>query len=75
MMEKIGVFCASSNNMDAVYYDAARSLGEWIGKNGMTLVYGGANCGLMEATAQAVKANGGKVFGVVPQRLGRDFPL
>lgn len=71
-MEKIGVFCASSNNMDTVYYDAARSLGEWIGKNGMTLVYGGANCGLMEATAQAVKANGGKVFGVVPQRLVRE---
>ena len=71
-MEKIGVFCASSNNMDAEYYDAARRLGEWIGNNGRTLVYGGANCGLMEAVATAVKENGGKVFGVVPQRLVRE---
>lgn len=71
-MEKIGVFCASSNSMPSEYYDEARKLGEWIGKNGRTLVYGGANCGLMESIAESVKANGGKVFGVVPQRLVRE---
>jgi uncharacterized protein (TIGR00730 family) len=68
-MNKIGIFCASSNNMDAVYYEEARKLGEWIGQNKKTLVYGGANCGLMEATAKAVHENGGTVYGIVPRIL------
>lgn len=67
--EKIGVFCASSNNMRPVFYERARELGTWLGRHGKTLVYGGNNCGLMEALAQATKAAGGTVFGVVPQKL------
>lgn len=68
-MEKIGVFCASSNQMDSVYYDSAAELGKWIGMSGKTLVYGGANCGLMEAVAKATKENGGHVMGIVPHKL------
>jgi len=68
-MNNIGIFCASSNNMDAVYYDEAARLGKWMAMNGKSLVYGGANCGLMEAAAKAVDENGGKVIGVVPQIL------
>ncbi|MCR5313967.1 MAG: TIGR00730 family Rossman fold protein [Bacteroidaceae bacterium] len=71
-MNKIGIFCASSNNMDAIYYEEARKLGEWIGKNNKTLVYGGANCGLMEAVAKAVHENGGTVYGIVPQILAQN---
>ena len=68
-MKKIGVFCASSNRMDAVYYEEAARLGAWMGETGRTLVYGGANCGMMEAVARAVHEHGGKVLGVVPQIL------
>lgn len=68
-MNKIGVFCSSSNRMEQVYYDEAARLGKWMGENGKTLVYGGANCGLMEAIAKAVKDAGGKVMGIVPQIL------
>ncbi len=68
-MNNIGIFCASSDNMDYPFYIEAGRLGEWIGKEGKTLVYGGANCGLMEATAKAVHENGGHVVGVVPQIL------
>ena len=68
-MNKIGVFCASSDNMEEVYYKEAANLGRWIGQTGRTLVYGGARKGLMESVAKAVKENGGKVFGVVPQKL------
>lgn len=68
-MQNIGIFCASSNTMDKLYYDEAARLGRWIGENGKTLVYGGANCGLMEATAKAVHESGGKVIGIVPQIL------
>lgn len=40
-----------------------------LGRTGATLVYGGARFGLMEATAQAAKASGATVVGVVPQIL------
>ena len=55
--------------MDALYYDEAAKLGKWLALNGKTLVYGGANCGLMEAAAKAVDENGGNIIGVVPQIL------
>ena len=68
-MNKIGLFCASSNNLDAIYYAEAARLGKWLADNNKTLVYGGANCGLMEATAKAVHENKGTVIGIVPQIL------
>jgi len=68
-MDRIGIFCSSSNRMEQVYYDEAARLGQWMGENGKTLVYGGANCGLMETLAKAVKAARGKVLGIVPQIL------
>ena len=55
---KIAVFCSANNNVDKLYFDKARELGEWIGKNNETLVYGGCNLGLMEETAKAVRGNG-----------------
>ena len=66
---RIGIFCSSSNKLDSLYYEEADRLGRWMGTHGLTLVYGGANCGLMEATARAVHESGGKVLGVVPQIL------
>lgn len=66
---KIGIFCSSSNKLDESYYEEADRLGRWIGTHGLTLVYGGANCGLMETLAKAVHDTGGKVLGVVPQIL------
>jgi len=68
-MDKIGIFCSSSNKMDNIYYEEAKKLGEWMGENKKTLVYGGANCGLMETLAKAVHENGGTVYGIVPQIL------
>lgn len=67
--EKIGVFCASSNDMDPRFYQEAERFGRWLGAHGKTLVYGGNNCGLMEAVARGTHATGGKVYGVVPQKL------
>lgn len=68
-MEKIGIFCSASENIDKMYFESARQIGEWMGKTGKTLIYGGANLGLMECVARAVKENGGKVIGVVPSKL------
>lgn len=69
MNKNVCVFCASSNEMDGLYYEAAAQLGKWLALNGMTLVYGGSSRGLMEATAKACHENGGRVTGVAPQIL------
>lgn len=68
-MTKIGIFCSASENIDKMYFDAARQLGQWIGETKRTLIYGGANLGLMEETARSVKENGGRVIGVIPSKL------
>ena len=56
----------STPGSDAVYVQKARELGQWMGENGHTLVYGGASKGLMGAVAGAVIEAGGKVIGVIP---------
>ena len=68
-MEKIGIFCSASGNIDKMYFDMAGRIGKWMGETGKTLVYGGASLGLMECVAQAVKTNGGHIIGVVPAKL------
>jgi uncharacterized protein (TIGR00730 family) len=69
MIKKIGVFCSASDNIDAIYFEKARQLGEWMGKENKVLVYGGTTLGLMEQIARAVKENGGNVIGIVPAKM------
>ena len=65
----VALFCASAEGLPADVVAAAGSLGQWIGCQGHTLLYGGVRKGLMEVTAQAVKAAGGRVVGVVPRYM------
>lgn len=71
-MECIGIFCSASNTIDQAYFDAVCQLGEWMGKERKTLVYGGSNLGLMECIAKAVQENGGQVIGVIPSKLEKN---
>ena len=64
----ICVFC-SANDVAPQYVVAAEKLGRWLGREGHTLVYGGANLGLMEAVARAAHEAGATVVGVVPAIL------
>ena len=68
-MRNICVFASSSNNLDKCFYEDAARLGELMGKNGINIVYGGSRLGMMYVCASAVKNNGGKIIGVMPQRL------
>ena len=68
-MERIGIFCSASEVIAPIYFEKAVELGKWMGENKKTLVYGGANLGLMECIAKATKENGGFVMGVVPTKL------
>ena len=65
----ICVFCSANENIDPEFFTMTSQLGEWIGRNGHALVYGGCDMGLMECVAKAVRKSGGKVIGVIPSRL------
>ena len=69
LLKNICVFASSSNHLEEVFYTSARELGLLIGKNGYNIVYGGSKLGLMFACAGAVKENGGKIIGIMPERL------
>jgi len=66
---KIAVFCGSSagNNID--YINATKKLGKFFALNNIDIVYGGGNVGLMGALADSAMENGGKVYGVIPEKL------
>jgi uncharacterized protein (TIGR00730 family) len=70
-MKRLCVFCGSSAGARPDYTEAARSLGDLMGRRGVTLVYGGGNVGLMGTVADAALAAGGEVIGVIPHLLAR----
>lgn len=67
--KNICVFCASSDVVEACYFDAATELGVEIARRNYNLVYGGTSVGLMRAVAHAVHAQGGHVIGVIPEAI------
>jgi len=68
-MKKVCVFCGSSPGADRGFAEAAQALGELLAARDQTLIYGGGNVGLMGILADAVLSRGGKVIGVIPQKL------
>jgi cytokinin riboside 5'-monophosphate phosphoribohydrolase len=67
MTKLLCVYCASSDRLDPKFYAAAAELGRQMVLRGWGLVYGGGKTGLMGAVARAVKQNGGRVVGVIPE--------
>ena len=55
--------------MDASYIEAGYALGEALAENGIGLVFGGGRTGLMGACARGVRAKGGRIIGVIPEKL------
>ena len=68
-MDKIGLFCSAADDIAPIYFEKASELGVWMGQHKKTLIYGGANLGLMECVAKSAKAHGATVMGVVPTKL------
>ena len=63
----ITVYLGANKGIDSSFTMAVRELGEWIGENGNTLIYGGSRTGLMGEIAESVLMAGGRVIGVEPQ--------
>ncbi len=68
-MKSICVYCGSNAGGDPAYSEQASALGTRLAQDGIALVYGGGNVGLMGTVAEAVLAGGGEVIGVIPQQL------
>ncbi len=68
-MKTICVYCGSNTGIDPAYAAQARALGRRMAADGISLVFGGGNVGLMGIVADAVLAGGGEVIGVIPQQL------
>ncbi|GAA4280062.1 LOG family protein [Gaetbulibacter aestuarii] len=68
-MKRITVFCGSSFGTEKDFETHAIALGKTLALENITLVYGGANVGLMGAVANGALENSGKVIGVLPNFL------
>ena len=64
---RICVYCASSNQADPRFRDAACRLGELLAGAGHSIVYGGGSAGSMGAVADGALSKGGEVIGILPR--------
>ena len=65
----ICVYCGSRTGAHPGHAEAARAVGDLIGRQGWQLVYGGGRAGLMGAVADAALNAGARVVGVIPRTL------
>ncbi len=68
-IQSLAVFCGSKNGNNPLFIQHTAELGTIMGKNNITLVYGGGSVGLMGKIADSVLSQEGKVIGVIPQVL------
>jgi hypothetical protein len=68
-IRKICVYCGSGPGTDPAFVEAARAFGAILAKNGIGLIYGGGNVGIMGELSRAVLDNGGEATGIIPEFL------
>jgi uncharacterized protein (TIGR00730 family) len=68
-MKRIAVYCGSRQGIRPEYAAAAAQLGVLLAREKIELVYGGGAIGLMGILADAVLQHGGRVIGVIPEKL------
>ncbi|HEU4813371.1 MAG TPA: TIGR00730 family Rossman fold protein [Xanthomonadaceae bacterium] len=68
-MKSVCVYCGSNAGSRPVYAERAAELGTRLARDGLAVVYGGGNVGLMGIVADAALDAGGEVVGVIPEQL------
>ena len=66
---RVCVYCGSSNAVHPEYLQAANDFGAFLAKRDIGVVYGGGAVGLMNAVAEGALQAGGRVIGVIPEKL------
>ena len=65
-IEKVTVYCASSDKIGAAYFDAAKKVAEILVQNDITILFGGGAKGLMGQLADTASEKKGKIIGIMP---------
>lgn len=65
----IAIYCGASSGASSEYREASEQLGGFFAQQGIDIVYGGGQVGLMGAVANTALASGGKVYGIIPRAL------
>ncbi|MEO1677161.1 MAG: TIGR00730 family Rossman fold protein [Pseudomonadota bacterium] len=63
------VYCGARDGARPAFARAADSVGTMLAENGLRLVYGAGDVGLMGRVARAAQAGGGATLGVIPAHL------
>lgn len=66
-INRICVYCASSNKAAEIYGNTAYELGALLAREGITVVTGAGSIGLMRMVEDGALDCGGKAIGVIPQ--------
>ncbi len=66
-IQRVCVYCSSSDQIDPRYHHAATALGEHLGKANVELIYGGGSRGSMGHVADGALGVGGRVTGILPR--------
>ncbi len=65
-IKSVCVYCASSTQIDQLYFDTAKELGHLLAQKGIRLINGAGSIGLMGALSDAALEGGGQITGVIP---------
>ena len=68
-LSSLCIFCGSNAGAQPAYVEAAEAVGRRLAQRGLRVVYGGGKIGMMGAVADAARAEGGEVIGVIPQAI------
>ncbi|MGR3623784.1 LOG family protein [Pseudophaeobacter sp.] len=68
-IKSVCVYCGSRFGAMPAYESAAKRLGQLLAENGLRLVYGAGDVGLMGTVARAAQQASGETFGVIPEHL------
>ena len=71
MERNICVFGASSKDIENAYLSEAFEVGRLIAERGFGLVFGAGDSGLMGAAARGAASLGGRITGVIPEKLNK----
>ena len=66
-INRVCVYCASSNKAATIYNEVAYELGTALAREGITVVTGAGSIGLMRHVEDGALDAGGKAIGVIPQ--------
>jgi uncharacterized protein (TIGR00730 family) len=69
MVKTVCVFCGSSLGNSPIYSTEAHALGRLIAAEGLHMVYGGSDVGLMGIIARSAIDAGARVTGVIPRSI------